>query len=336
MFEITTFELPKKGGGEWELPYDYYCLYILENGKDAYIGYTNKAVRRTVEHTGNSKKSKKKYHFKRVHVITGLLAEATPMMHYENLLIKLMREDGKFHVINGDDGIEQHYYRKNEFELYFDDLWVELEKKGLVNTKKFEFILDADRYKYFPDMKLTEEQAATLTSIVHTLDSGELKPFSKKYKARPILIKGEAGKGKTALAASLFYYLKHQERYKGKKIGMIYTDKAARIRIREAFRHYPDIDKIDVLSPAEAAKEHYDIVICDEAEKLTRVQGPDFDTAHDGLDCILDNSTYQIMFYDEMQITGSCNLAEESLEARLIRDKRRGLRPVELKEQVRI
>ena len=131
MFSITTYDYTDKDIDSWELPFDYHCIYIIENGRDAYIGESKSPVRRGKEHKINSKRNKyKKYHFNRMHVITGQLSEETPAKHYEKLLIKLMKVDQKFNVVNGDDGEMPHYYRKNEFELYFDELWVELEKRN--------------------------------------------------------------------------------------------------------------------------------------------------------------------------------------------------------------
>ena len=123
MFTIETFVYSDKYFDEWELSFDYHCVYILENGKDAYIGETSNPIRRGKEHDSETPKNKnKKYNFKKMHVISGLLAEETPSKHYENLLIKLMRVDRKFNIVNRNDGEKPHYYRKNEFELYFDEL----------------------------------------------------------------------------------------------------------------------------------------------------------------------------------------------------------------------
>lgn len=351
MFSITTFDLTEENYKNWELPFDYHCLYILENGKEAYIGETNNSIRRIGEHLGNSPGNKKKYQFKRAHVITGLLAEATPMKHYENLLIRLMKVDNKFHIVNGDDGVKQHYYRKNEFELYFDQLWLLLEEKGLVKTKEFESIINSNIYKYSPHTILTEVQHNTLTSIVHTLDSGEMLPFSKGYMRRPILIKGDAGAGKTVVATSLFYHLRQQERYMDKEIALVYANPSTRYEIQEVFKHVEGLYKKDVISPIELTKRHYDIVICDETQSLRQLnrnlgvyyknlkKGNErlgLDNTHDELDWILNNSTYQILFYDEKQVTGPCNISKEKFEGRLLYDEKRGVRPIELNEQMRI
>lgn len=351
MFSIITYDLLEANYKDIEVSFDYHCLYILENGKEAYIGETSDPVRRTGEHLVNFSGSKKKIKFARIHIITGLLAEETPAKHYENLLIKLMRVDKKFHVINTYDGECPHYYRKNEFELYFDELWFLLEEKGLVKTKEFELIINSNSYKYSPNTILTEEQHNALTSIIHTIDSGEMQPHKKGFKTRPIVINGDAGTGKTIVATSLFYYLRNNERYKGKSIALIYANTSMRYEIQKVFKNIDGLYKKDVISPIELTKRHYDIVICDETQCLRQlkrslggryyplfVKGNErlgFDKMHDELDWLLFNSTYQILFYDEKQRTSPCNISKEYFKERLY-ERKRGIRPIQLKEQMRI
>ena len=49
-FEITTFDYSSGDYDSWELPFNYHCLYILENGKEAYIGETKDPLRRSKDH----------------------------------------------------------------------------------------------------------------------------------------------------------------------------------------------------------------------------------------------------------------------------------------------
>lgn len=351
MFSIETFDYSEKKFDTWFLSFDYHCVYILENGKEAYIGETNDAIRRGKEHDKNNSKNKnKKYCFKRMHIITGLLAEETPSKHYENLLIKLMKVDKKFIIVNDNNGERPHYYRKNEFELYFDELWFQLEQKGLVKTKKFELIINSSSYKYSPYTVLTEQQQKTLTSIVHTIDSEETKPHKDTFKVRPIIINGHAGTGKTVVATSLFYYLKNNSRYKGKKIAIVYANPATRSEIQEVFRSIKGLSSNDVIAPVKLTKEHYDIIICDEAQRLRRnknigkygihlKKGNErlgFENTHDELDWILANSDCQILFYDEKQSTSPSDIPDDSFRERLHNDSKRGIRPIELNEQMRI
>lgn len=218
IFTVTTYEYTANGYSGPDLPFDFHCVYILENGREAYIGESKDSTRRAREHTGQAVSNlNRQYHFTRMHVITGNLAEETPAKHYENLLIKLMKVDGKFTIVNRNEGERQHYYRKNEFELYFDKLWLQLESKNLVKIKEFEVIINSSSYKYSPYTALTEAQQNTLAAIMHVIDSGETAPHRPDFENRPILIKGDAGTGKTLVATSLFYHLRNSVRYKDKK-----------------------------------------------------------------------------------------------------------------------
>ena len=148
-FEITTYRFDDKQYREWTFPYDYHYLYILENGKDAYVGETNDIIKRSKAHHGKTDPCYP-FRFRRIHVITGRDITATPAKHYENLLIKLMRIDRRFHIRNTDPGVRTFYAAKNEFELGFDLLWVKLAERGLVRRTKFSAILNSSEYKYSP------------------------------------------------------------------------------------------------------------------------------------------------------------------------------------------
>lgn len=54
IFDITTCEYSNnysmKDFEKWKLPNDYHCVYILENGRDAYIGETLVAEVRAQQH----------------------------------------------------------------------------------------------------------------------------------------------------------------------------------------------------------------------------------------------------------------------------------------------
>ena len=110
MFNITTYDFTKKDFDNWKLDYDYHYVYILENGEVAYIGETTDIIKRAKEH--NNSDENKLYKFKRIHIITGKYAETTPAHHYEALLIKLMRVDNKFKIINSDKFYHSNIYEK--------------------------------------------------------------------------------------------------------------------------------------------------------------------------------------------------------------------------------
>lgn len=349
MFEINTYDYSNQAYSEWIIQSDFHCVYILENGKEAYIGETSDPRIRAAQHNGNGKSSKKKYNFKNMHLITGELFEISPAKHFQDLLIRLMSVDNKFNIVNRKGSERPHYPRKNQFELYFDELWIKLEAKGLVSSKDFKQIMNTSAYKYSPYTALTDHQHIALTSIAHTIDSDETKPHKTGFKNRPILIEGDAGTGKTVVAASLFYYLKTSEFYKDKNVALVYANPSIRSEMQDVFKNIKDIHKKDIISPVEVTKQHYNIIICDESQRLRHAKNLGFyskpfknanerlglDNTHDELDWILENTDCQILFYDRKQSTGPSDIDQESFYERLF-EKKRGVRPVKLDEQMRI
>lgn len=103
-FKITTFKYSNKytqiDFDKWVLPSNYHCIYILENGKDAYIGETLVPKIRASQHI----KKFEKYDFKQMHVITSDQMEETPAKHFEKLLIILMKIDDLFNILNKNNG----------------------------------------------------------------------------------------------------------------------------------------------------------------------------------------------------------------------------------------
>jgi DUF2075 family protein/predicted GIY-YIG superfamily endonuclease len=344
LFEIVTKDFTNLDFDRWDVLFDYHCAYILENGREAYIGESKDVERRLGEHLSKSERNRlKKYRFNKIHIFTGRLAEIGMAKYQENQLIILMRLDGKFKIVNDKDGETQRALRKNLFEWYFDKLWPQLVKKGLVNARTFKLIINSTAYKYSPYTELTEKQQFALDNIVNVITSKE------KYDTRPILVCGDAGTGKTVLATSLFYYLKNDKRFKDKKIALVYANPATRSEIGVVFKNTDGLRKKDVVSPIAVTKQHFDIVICDEAHKLR--QGKNLglyykyfknanksmgmDDTHNELDWILEKPDYQILLYDEKQRTSSCDIPHERFEQTLLTDHR-GIRLIPLEEQMRI
>lgn len=347
-FEITTFDYSQGEYSSWKLPFDYHCLYILENGKDVYIGETKDVALRSKQHN-QVQDLCHRYSFTRIHILMGEAFEETPAKHFETLLIQLMQADGKFHVINTRKEW-QHYSRKNMFELCFDHVWLELEKMDLVNHKDFQSVLNLSQYKFSPNMPLTQKQCEALTSIIHTIDSKELQPHKKGFHARPILISGDPGTGKTVVATSLFHYLRVHEAYRHLTVGLVYASSTTRAEIQEVFKSVPNLRKKDVIAPIAVTKGKYDIIICDEAQRLRQPRNAGryytatmrkanrrlgLDDSCDELDWLLTCSDNLILFYDEKQSVCASDITNDSFFKRL-KARNRGFRPIALTEQLRI
>ena len=347
-FEITTYDYARPQYRQWEFPYNYHYVYILENGRKAYIGETNDIIKRTRKHHEKSDPCYE-HRFQRIHVITGRDIEETPAKHFEKLLIKLMEIDGKFEVTNESKGERTFYRRKNEFELGFDRLWPKLAAIGLVKHKHFQAILNKTEFKYSPFTSLTPSQIATLTSIVNAIHTSDSQKQRDAERARPILIEGDAGSGKTVIASTLFHHLKTNPDFQGKTVGLVYSNPATRDELKSTFACVPGNFGQEIISPVDVTKKHYDIVICDEAHRLRRNKNLGryimhfrkgnarlgFDDTHDELDWLLTNSDCLVLLYDRKQIACPADIPYEALYQRLEIDDC-GIRPVELQDQMRI
>lgn len=130
---------------------------------------------------------------------------------------------------------------------------------------------------------------------------------------------------------------------------MVYANPATRAEMQAVFKNTKGLRKKDVLSPTDVSKQYYDIIICDEAHRLRRGKNLGIyykcfkkanerlklDKMHDELDWMLTNAGCQILFYDEKQIAAASDIPQESFGERLLQRKR-GIRPVALEEQMRI
>lgn len=347
-FEVTTYDYAAPKYKEWHFPYNYHYVYILENGKKAYIGETNDIIERTKQHHRTDDWCYQ-FHFTHIHVITGKYIQETPAKHFENLLIKLMQIDHKFNITNRKNGERTFYYHKNEFELGFDRLWPKLADMGLVKHKTFQSIMNKTEYKYSPYISLTPNQVFTLTSIVNAIHTSDSQKQRDTDRARPILIEGDAGSGKTVIASTLFNHLKTNPDFCGKRIGLVYSNPATRSELQSVFKCIPGKFNKHIISPVDVTKNHYDILICDEAHRLRRNKNIGkyvthfrkgnarlgMDDTHDELDWLLTNSDCLILLYDKQQIACPSDIPYEMFYQRLEIDNC-GTRPVALLDQMRI
>ena len=279
-------------------------LYILENGKQAYIGESNHVKTRMTQHATNEEKRI----FDRVHFIYSKMFNQSVTFDYESKLIQYIVADQLFQVTNKNSGIaDKQYYQKKEYDEKFEVLWRRLQKEKLVKHS-LEEIENSDLFKYSPYKELNDDQRDAVESILTRLKSGTV---------NRIIVNGMPGSGKTIVAVYLMKYLADSEEFADKDIAFVVPQTSLRDTLKAIFKSIYGLSPSQVISPSDVTKKRYDVLLVDEAHRLHQYKNISYmgsfkqnceklglTTEADELDWIIKQSDVSIMFYDAMQVVG--------------------------------
>jgi uncharacterized protein len=264
--------------GGWPL------VYVLsdEEKLHAYIGETTDALSRMGTHLKHDEKKL----LTAVHLITSEYFNKSATLDIESLLIKYMAADGKYSLLNGNLGLSDHnYYQRDDlYEKIFRDVWNALISCG-VASKTLNHIDNSDVFKYSPYKSLSFDQRQGLLTILYELLNPEV---------RNVVIEGGAGTGKSVLAIFLFKLLSKgdgqidlrdfaddeaeiqsliddfKKNNPDPSMALVVPMTSFRTTLKKAFKHVSGLSPKMVISPAELAKQHYDIVLVDESHRLRK------------------------------------------------------------------
>jgi len=276
-------------------------VYLLENGKEMYVGETGNVQARFKQHY----KREDRRLLTRSHVIIDEEYNKSATLDIESWLIQYMAADGQYTLQNGNGGLSDHdYFDREKYKAKFDVLWSTLQTMGLAQKDLFE-LKNTDIFKYSPYKSLTEEQLTIVHAIKDSLEQGEQSSHT---------IQGGPGTGKSVLASYLVKYLKQDENLADMKIGLVVPMTSLRKTFQRVFSKVKGLSASMVLGPNDVIGKQYDLLIVDEAHRLKRRvnlsgYGP-FDKANNllglgktgtQLDWILRSSKSQIFMYDKKQ-----------------------------------
>ncbi|MFH1200773.1 MAG: DNA/RNA helicase domain-containing protein [bacterium] len=304
MSEIKTFSFNKdnfdqikkyKFGKNWPV------VYLIENGKEAYIGETIRAYQRTREHLENPERND----LKNIHLISDEEYNVSATLDIESWLIEYMSAEESFILQNGNDGLKNHnYFDKEKYKAKFEIIWKKLQEMHLVK-KDLINIRNSDLFKYSPYKALTDDQISVCLDLFNKIKLGREEAF---------IINGKPGTGKTILAIYLVKYLKEQEGTKHLEVALVVPMAQLRGTVKKVFSKVKGLKSSMVIGPNDVTKREYDILIVDEAHRLKQRKNitnyASFDKTNKsfGLDnsgtemeWIMKSSKIQILFYDENQ-----------------------------------
>lgn len=318
MYEIKKFAYRKELIGKlkrYRFGTNWPIVYILEDGKEAYIGESVNAYKRASQHFERAERSK----LKNMYVIADEEYNKSATQDIESSLIKYMSGDGKYLLQNVNFGIhESDYYDKERYRAKFETIWKELQKLDIVE-KDLVQVENSDLFKYSPYKALSEDQLEVVRNILDLIKNGV---------QRPNIVSGEPGTGKTIVATYLVKLLKSKNWSKDLNVGLVIPMTSLRSTIKRVFRSVKGLSPNMVIGPNDVVKQIYDILIVDEAHRLQRrVNLPNYSgfdrinadlglDKYNGtqLDWIMRSSKYQIFFYDRNQSIKPADILHKEFE----------------------
>lgn len=196
-----------------------------------------------------------------------------------------MTATGEFKLLNGNGGVSSHnYYQKEKYFELFKDIWSKL-KFGNVKMKNILELQNSDLFKYSPYKSLSEDQFSSVLDILDVFASNEHKT---------IFVKGSAGTGKTILAVYIIklmvmvsnndlddldieddlllnkMYLLKKSIPINLNIGLVIPMSNLRGTLKKVFKSIHGLHQNMVIGPTDVVKKKYDILIVDEAHRLSR------------------------------------------------------------------
>lgn len=318
MFKIIDGDFKNNIYSDEEFLDNWPMLYILENGKEAYIGESNHVKTRMTQHST----SEEKRIFDKVHFIYSKIFNQSVTFDYESKLIQYIVADELFTVTNKNSGIaDKQYYQKKDYDEKFEKLWRKLQKEKLVRHS-LEEIQNSDLFKYSPYKELNDDQRNAVEDILSKIKEGN---------TDRIIVNGMPGSGKTIVAVYLMKYLSDTDEFKDKKIGFVVPQTSLRKTMKGIFKSIYGLSPSQVISPSDVTKSQYDILLVDEVHRLHQYKNISYmgtfkknceklglTTESDELDWILKQSKCAVLFYDGLQVVGPSGIDDMRFSNKMI------------------
>ncbi len=262
-------------------------VYALDGNGSVYVGESRNAVARLRQHLET--KDKRDLQFARV-VIDETFNKSV-CLDLESYLIRLLAGDGRFQVLNRNEGITNaDYYGRDGYRETFREVFDELLERGLF-TRPIKEIQNTDLFKLSPYKALTQDQAIAVEDIL----SGLFDDLEAGSSSR-IVIHGDPGTGKTVVAIYLmkllsdiknadltepvdgdsllseFFVPGYPELLSEFKVGLVVPQQSLRKSIQKVFRQTPGLHPRQILTPFQVGntQERFDLLIVDEAHRLNQ------------------------------------------------------------------
>lgn len=265
-------------------------VYQIHNDSEIYIGETTNLKNRMSQHLMDERKMSLRNGC--IKVVFDDTFNKSAALDLESYLIQYFSADGKYTVLNRNDGMcDRDYYDKANYRAMFEKIWDSLRELGIA-TKTITEINNSELFKFSPYKNLNFEQLNVVMEIVQNIDEA----IVNNTKSLSI-IDGDAGTGKTIVMMYLaklladlqtfdgasddiddesnfgaFFTVESINRhFKNKKIALVVPQTSLCGRIRKIFEKVDlGYATVKILSPMQFGDldENFDITLVDEAHLL--------------------------------------------------------------------
>lgn len=340
-------------------------VYLLYNDEKIYIGETINVYKRMSQHLKNKDKRK----LNNLRIISDKDFTKSATLDIESSLIELLNLDYENSVtnkrlpINENGGVSKHKYANlaefSQNSIVFEQIWKKLREIQIASTE-LQILKNSNLFKFSPCKPLNSDQINARDLVLSFFGRNS----EQGIKDKTFIIQGGAGTGKTILGLYLLklltssdkelnFYKDYQEDeveeenepeyiqnikrirdYYGKrelKVAYVISMQSFNKTIKTVLssNHKLGLKANMVKIANDISREHFDIVIVDEAHRLKRNYklGKEkkafedinkklgFSNDGDQLDWILHNSDYQILFYDEKQSVKPSDVEKQKFDA---------------------
>lgn len=318
----------QKNEKSWKLLVEYPTVYVIDNKKghqyDVYVGETNDIQRRTIQHIADDPKSRSDFrdfnNSTNVHmyVIGQKYFNKSMTLDIENRLMQYLSGCSAVHKLNNRRNNDQNkYYDSDKFESVFDKIWLSLHRKNsrLFPTQKI--IESSALFKASPFNKLTQEQLDAKSKIINKVNMALVRiNRDPDLPSQLILVKGNAGSGKTVLMSSIFYDLVTENQQSDNANSNSELHASLIVNQDEQLTVYKEIARklnmgnyAKVMKPSTFIKKvnpnnKVDIAFIDEAHLLLTQNNQAFPKQYGSnmLQSILDRAKVVVAIFDPMQV----------------------------------
>lgn len=373
-FRIEHFPFTRPSIKTWTEPdgrhANWPVVYTLSSNQEIYVGETLNAVGRLRQHLDSDSKKQ----LSAARIVIDETFNKSVCLDLESYLIRLFAGDGKFTVVNRNEGItDSDYFERVRYRATFDEIFEQLRAAGMF-TRDIPEIENNDLFKLSPFKALNQEQTITMEGILEALftdlDSGE---------QGTIVVQGDPGTGKTIVGIFLMKLLRdiersepaertendslfsdfftegYVERLKGFKIGIVIPQQSLRRSVQKVFAKTPGLEKGMVLTPFQVgeSEDDFDLLVVDEAHRLnqranqpsgalnkkfpeinTKLFGAD-DLSKTQLDWIRAKSRHQVLLLDDAQSVRPADLPSHVIGP-LVQEAKEQFRYYPLASQMRV